>query len=323
MQNGFQGFTSMKKRTSAAIFAFKNHTFLKNVFYKIFCKKDVSISSPDIQNKEAKHLFNYKYDCNNPKTFNEYLGWIKFNYTNELWAKCADKLGAKHFLSKLNLQKYTPKTLAIYNDTTEINLEELPNEFVLKTNHDSGTVFVCNKKTTNFDRVFSKLNESIKHNYSQNGEWVYSKIKPQIFAEELIVPVHANEELVDYKFFIYNGIFKWGFTAQNREKDCRFCVFEKNFTIQNVDYIYLRPSKKDLPNKPPHFDEMVKIAELIGKNFWFVRVDFYETNSGPVIGELTFFSQSGLGPFTDKKFDYKYGRLFETTPFFPLIIKSK
>lgn len=313
----------MKKRISATFFVLKNHTFFKTVIYKLFCKKDVNIDSPEIQNKEAQHFFNYKYNCSNPKTFNEYLGWIKFNYSNELWEKCADKLGLKSFLSNLNLGKNIPNTLAIYNDISEINLEELPEQFVLKTNHDSGTVFICNKENTDFNYVFSKLDESMKRNYSKNGEWVYSRIKQKIFAEQLITPICSNEELIDYKFFVYNGKFEWGFTAQNRKKDCRFCVFEKDFKIQDVDYIYLRPNKKNLPKKPVHFDDMVKIAELIGKYFWFVRVDFYDTNNGPVIGELTFFSQSGLGPFTKKEFDIRYGRLFENTPFYSLISKNK
>ncbi|GEM_PF-5726119 len=311
----------MRKKTSAAIFALKNHTFFKTFIYKIFRKMNRSIDSPIIQNKEAKYRFNYNYDCAHPKTFNEYLGWIKFNYFNELWCECADKLGAKSFLNKIHLQQYTPKTLAIYNDVNEIALSELPDRFVLKTNHDSGSVFVCDKKTTNFNYVFSKLNESIKKNYSKNGEWVYSKIKPRIFAEQLIVPINGDKDLIDYKFFVYNGKFEWGFTAQNRKIDCRFCVFEDDFAIQNVDYIYLMPRKKDMPHKPLHFDKMIEISEMIGKYFWFVRVDFYDTTSGPVIGELTFFSQSGLGSFTNKNFDYKYGRLFEETPFFSLINK--
>lgn len=312
----------MKKRVSSIIFTLKNHTFFKKVFYKMTQKKDVNIDSPIAQNNEAKHLFHYKYDCMRPRTFNEYLGWIKFNYSNELWERCADKLKAKEYLEKLGLKQYIPKTLAIYDSTDCIDLTMLPNNFVLKTNHDSGTVFLCDKKTTNFDYVFLKLKESLEKIYNKNGEWVYSKIKPQIFAEELISPSCNNTEVIDYKFFIYNGKYEWGFTAQNRKKDCRFCVFEKDFEIQQVDYIYLRPNKKNLPTKPPHFDEMIRIAELIGKHFWFVRVDFYDTNNGPKIGELTFFSQSGLGPFTDNNFDFKYGCLFKKTPFYQLIKKE-
>lgn len=323
MLNGILGTIEMKTKTSSILFTLKNRTFIKGLFYKLFSKKNRLLDNPDIQNREAKHLFNYKYDCINPRTFNEHLGWIKYNYTNELWEKCADKLGAKDFLSGIGLQKYLPKTLAVYNNVSEIDLKKLPDQFVLKTNHDSGTVFICNKSTTNFDSTFRKLSESINRNYSNNGEWVYSKIKPLIFAEELLIPLNRGNELIDYKFFIYNGKFEWGFTGQNREKDCRFCVFEKDFDIQNVEYIYLRPNKRNMPAKPIHFNEMVEIAETIGKMFWFVRVDFYETVNGPTIGELTFFSQSGLGPFTKKEFDFKYGELFKKTPFFNLIKENK
>ncbi len=322
MLNGISGIIVMKRKTSSIIFTLRNHTFLKAISYKIFSKKDKIIDTPEAQNKEAKHLFNYKYDCTNPKTFNEYLGWIKFNYSNDLWRKCADKLGVKEFLKSINLEKYVPKTLGIYKNSKEIKLQDLPERFVLKTNHDSGSVFVCNKQTTNFKEVFAKLDHSIENNYSTNGEWVYSEIKPCIFAEELIEPSDKEKELIDYKFFIFNGKFGFGFTAQNREVDCHFSVFEKDFALQDVDYIYVRPKSKNKPQKPTYYDEMVKIAETIGKLFWFVRVDFYNTSRGPLIGELTFFSQSGMGPFTKKEYDYKYGRLFNETPFYELIHKK-
>lgn len=314
----------MRTKTSAIIFSIKNLTLLKRIKHKFFAKKNIIIDTPEKQNLAAKSVFNYKYDCKSPRTFNEYLGWIKFNYSNKLWKKCADKLEAKEFLSSLNFSEFLPKTLGIYKNSNEINLDELPNQFVLKTNHDSGSVFLCNKQTSNFKVIFMELDKSLQRKYSLNGEWVYSDIKPRIFAEELISQSdNENKEIIDYKFFIYNGRFEWGFAAQNRNTDCRFCVFEKDFQVKNVDYIYLRPKKGNEIKKPLHYEQMIELAELIGKYFWFVRVDFYDTNNGPIIGELTFFSQSGLGPFTKKKFDYKYGKLFEKTPFCNLAMKGK
>ena len=299
----------MVKKTSKVLFQIKNKTLFKSI-YSYFFKKNKIINDEISQNEAAKYVFNYKYDCRKPRTFNEYLGWLKFNYSNDLWKKCADKLGAKQFLFDINYSKYVPKTLMIYRDSSEIDLSLLPDRFVLKTNHDSGSVCMCNKNNTDFKTVFSKLDASLRRRYNSNGEWVYSDIQPVIFAEEILEPT-VGTDLIDYKFFVYNGKFQWGFTCQNRNTDCRFVIFEKNFEIQDVDYIYRRPNKKNFPIKPIHFDEMVEIAEKIGKYFLFVRIDFYETKKGLMIGELTFFSQSGLGPFTSYKFDLKYGKLFK------------
>ena len=192
---------------------------------------------------------------------------MKYNYRNNLWKEVADKLGGKEYLKKLGYEKYLPKVYGIYSSSKEIDLDKLPNQFILKTNHDSGSVFACEKGKTDFQKVFEKLDKSMERKYSQtNEEWVYEDIKPAIFAEELLSQADGGE-IIDYKFFVYNGKFKWGFACLNRNVDAHFVVFEDNFEIQDTDYIYIRPKKKDYPKKPNDFDLMVKIAEDIGKNF--------------------------------------------------------
>lgn len=307
----------MTKHSSAFLFKLKNRTICKSIFNKFLArhKKDNLLHGPERQNIIANRILNYHYDCTKPRTFNEYLGWMKYNYRNDLWKRCADKIESKKFLAELGLEKYTVKILGIYKNSNEIILDSLPNEFVLKTNHDSGTVFICNKKNTDFNKVFMELDKSIKKRYENNNdEWVYESIVPLIFAEELLQPLKGNL-IVDYKLFGFNGHYGWGFTGQNREKDTRFVVFEKDFEIQNTEYIYLKPKRKDMPSKPKHLEEMISITETISKILGFVRVDFFETTEGLKIGELTFFSQSGYGSFTRKEYDFKYGHLFKNVDF--------
>lgn len=311
----------MTKISSKIRFLFHNKTFFKTIFGKIFIRRNKSVSEKSV-NKEANSKLNYKFDCSSPRTFNEHVSWIKINYRNEMWKRCADKLGSKSFLIDNNLSKYVIKTYKVYNASSEINLDELPEQFVLKTNHDSGTVFICDKKTTNFKKVFEALDKSLKRKYSEvGGEWVYEDIKPVIFAEEIIRP-RVGKQLIDYKLFAFNGVFGWGFTGQNRNVDTRFVVFEGDFAPQDVEYIYLRPPLNMYPPKPNCFEEMVDVSKRISQLLDFVRVDFYDTNDGPKIGELTFFSQNGMGPFTKKEYDFKYGGFFKETKLFSLINKD-
>ena len=314
----------MTKKITRFKYYLRNKTLFKRIFYKLFCsKKFVSTINPTSQNFKGKYAFNYKYDCNNPRTFNEYLGWIKYNYENDLWKKCADKIKVKDFLKENGFNDYVPKLLGIYSNVNQIDLDKLPNKFVLKTNHDCGSVFICNKQTTDFNKVFSKLSLSLKKSYfNDNGEWVYKDIVPQIFAEELLEP-NEGEKLYDYKLFSFNGNFGFGFVAQDRNVDCRFTLIDENFNYIDSDYIYLRPKKTDLPKKPKDFDLMVKVANKIGKILNFARVDFYQTSKGIKIGEITFFSQSGLGAFTNSKYDFQFGNLFKETIFFDLVKNTK
>lgn len=122
----------MVKRNSKMLFAIKNKTFFKFIYDHFFPLPNEYIDTCQKQNKHARRRLNYKYDCSNPQTFNEYIGWIKVNYCNNLWKKCADKLGSKEFLKELGLDKYIVKTYGIYNSSSEIDLDKLPNDFVLK-----------------------------------------------------------------------------------------------------------------------------------------------------------------------------------------------
>ncbi len=310
----------MVKKLSKLRFLIRNKTLLKTLVHSSKIK-NIDCNTINGTNLRGKYHFNYKFDCTRPITFNEIICWLKFNYKNNLWKKCADKLGSKDFLLENGFGKYVVKTYKIYHSSKDIDLDELPNKFVLKTNHDSGTVFVCEKGKTNFNEVFSKLDESIKTKYSSRlGEWVYEDIVPLIFAEEFL---ETKNDIIDYKLFCFNGKFEWGYTVQNRQVDSRSSLFEKNFEFQNVDYIFLRPRKKDLPPKPDCYDEMINVAEEISKILDFVRVDFYDTIHGPKIGELTFFSMAGFGRFTKKQYDFKFGKCFERTNLFRLINSKK
>lgn len=313
----------MTKKKTRFKFLIKNRTLLKAICFKVFGSKRKGVAfDSSYQNYLARFIFNYKYDCTNPRSFNEYLGWIKFFYTNNLWERCADKIKVKDFLVENGFSKYVPTTLAKYEHISEIKIDELPNHFVLKTNHDCGSVFVCDKSKTNFDKVFSELSKSLKHSYSNdNGEWVYRNIKPVAFAEELLEP-EEGEQLVDYKLFSFNGFVGFGFVAQNRNSDCRFTLIDREFNFIDCDYIYLRPDKNSYPKKPRDFELMVKIAEDIGRILNFARIDFYQTKRGLKIGEITFFSQTGLGPFTNSKYDFMFGNYFKET-IFPDLIKKK
>ena len=129
---------------------------------------------------------------------------------------------------------------------------------------------------------------------------------------------YEGSDLADYKFFTFNGRFRFGFVGSNRSKDIRFTLFEEGFKTVPCEYIYLSPKKEDAVSKPQNFDEMVALVERIGSMFDFVRVDLYNTNQGIRIGELTFVSQSGFGSFTKKEYDFKYGAYFNDTIFYQL-----
>jgi hypothetical protein len=56
-----------------------------------------------------------------------------------------------------------------------------------------------------------------------------------------------------------------------------------------------------------HHEEMVAIAESLGKSFDHLRVDMYEADNNIWLGELTPYSWSGLTPFVSDEADRLVG----------------
>lgn len=67
-------------------------------------------------------------------------------YTKWVWwrrGKFNDKVLVKKILAEKGFEKYIIKTINVYNDVNEINIENLPSRFVLKTNNGCGNIIVC------------------------------------------------------------------------------------------------------------------------------------------------------------------------------------
>jgi hypothetical protein len=54
-----------------------------------------------------------------------------------------------------------------------------------------------------------------------------------------------------------------------------------------------------LPPKPRFLQEMLEAVSRLGADLPFARFDFYDTISGPVLGEVTVSPNGGLTNFTD------------------------
>src|SRR3546814_18607393 len=67
---------------------------------------------------------------------------------------------------------------------------------------------------------------------------------------------------------------------------------------------------ESIPPRPKCLPQMIEMAEALGKDFCFVRVDLYEIDGHPLFGEMTFTPGSGFRRFEPKSFDVQYGTLW-------------
>lgn len=262
-----------------------------------------------ILQKQFKKTLGYQLNLDNPQTFNEKIQWLKLYYRNPLMTKCADKIGVREYVSEILGENYLIPLIGIYETPDDIDFDSLPNKFVLKVNWGSGQNIICTDKSS-FDIESAKrsLSEWMKpHNnhYYHSFEWAYKDIVPKILVEEFIDGV---DDVIDYKFFCYDGQPKNMFLVQNRAlgKDkMTLNFFDEEFKPLPFERLY---KASTLPiEKPSMWEEMIDTARLLSKPFAFVRVDFYMIDNQIKVGELTFYPGNGMEPFSPVEWDMIMG----------------
>ena len=246
-------------------------------------------------------------DLDNPVTFNEKQQWLKLYHRKDLYTTLADKVAVKEYVSKLIGQEYVIPTLKIWKKPGDINFDELPEQFVLKTNNDGGCngVVICkDKKSLDKRKALREIRHSFyfRNPYLKAREWPYKNIKKCVFAEQYLEDP-ALKELRDYKFYCFSGEAKiMCLVAGRGSKDgATFDYYDDNFN--HLDFHQEHPASKTPQDMPVCFEEMKRLASILSKDIPFVRVDFYEVDGHPYFGEFTFFDSGGTGPFHPEIWD--------------------
>lgn len=258
---------------------------------------------------QYKDILGKKLNINNPQSFNEKLQWLKLYDRNPIYTRFADKYEVKKVVSERIGEQYIVPTLGIWKEFETIDFEQLPNQFVLKCTHDSGSAIVVRDKQQ-FDRenAKKKINHSLRQNYYKLGrEWVYKDIEPRIIAEEYIGEIDDTESIIDYKFLCFGGKVKCSFTCTNRGRKggLRVTFYDREWNKMPFERHY--PSEAIPMPRPGKYEEMVAMAERLSEGICFVRVDFYQVDNKVLFGEMTFYPGDGYEEFTPEEWDYRLG----------------
>ena len=253
-----------------------------------------------------------KLDMDNPQTFNEKLQWLKLYNRKPEYTVMVDKVKAKEWVAGRIGAEYIIPTLGVWDNPDEIDFDELPNQFVLKCNHNSGLgMYICKEKSKiNIPKVKKRLRKGLKQNYFLIGrEWPYKDVSRKILAEQFMVD-ESGTELKDYKVFCFDG------EPEIIEVDYnRFIAHKRNFYGKNWDFINMEsvyPSdEKHMIARPEKLDKMLELSRKLAKGIPHVRVDFYSIGNRLYWGELTFFHEGGCGHFKPENWDERLGKLIK------------
>lgn len=249
--------------------------------------------------------------------FNNKIKWLMLFDQGEDIIQCSDKLAVRDYVSERVGKEYLNEIYNIWDNPELIDFETLPDAFVLKTNHDSGSVWIVkNKYETDLDGLREKVSQSLRRTYGVGkGEWCYTHIPPRIFAEELLPSGPSG--IADYKFHCAKGevIFVQYIydRCTNKPKE-QIIMPDGKITELKINY---ENSSGNAFIRPTEWDKMLHISKTVSQNFKYVRVDLYLTPKGISFGEMTFFPHSGnCRHWTDQKFLGSLIELDRTSPRF-------
>lgn len=291
------------------IFYFNNP---RKLVIKIFHKLAVSLPDKLYVDIQYRLYTGKKLNLNNPKTFTEKIQWLKLYNRKPEYTSLVDKITVKDYVAAKIGKEYVVPTLGVWNNVDDIDFSVLPQRFVLKTNHSGGNcgVAICKDKNR-FDIAAAKcrLKKSIDCDdiYKAFREYPYKNIERRIFAEAYMQN-GDDSELIDYKFFCFNGVAEYCQVIANRRTKETIDFFDRNWV--HMPFCGLNPKCGPAAKpaaKPAAYDDMLRIADILSSGVPFLRVDLYYINNRVYFGELTFYPASGLGIFTPDEWDYKLG----------------
>lgn len=261
------------------------------------------------QSRKFFQCHGYELNLENPRSYNEKIVWRKIYDRNPLFPILSDKYRSREFvierLGKEAGEKILVPLLFVTGNPEEIPFGDLPEEYIIKPNHGSGsTIIVDSLRPAYPDRIIPKCRKWLVKIYGQSKlEWAYSQIKPLIMIERLLKD-RIGRFASDFKFHVFGGKVEWVFVMHDRFEVPSTARYDRNFKRMANSAEGLAVAQ-DIP-KPDNFEEMVEIAEKLALSLDYLRVDLYNVDGDIFFGEFTVYPASGLNRF-DKDFDLDIG----------------
>lgn len=263
-----------------------------------------------------KRAIGRKLDWNNLNAYTEKMQWAKFYDTTPIKTTLSDKYLVREWVAEKIGAEYLIPLLGVWDRFSEIDFDALPDRFVLKTNHGSGSVIIVKDKSR-FDKVDAgkRFDDwiNIDYAYATGYELQYSGIKRKIIAEKYVETELG--ELQDYKFLCFDGKPYFCWVDLGRFGKHTRNVYDLDWKLQPWNQYTYGNSATPIP-KPKNFEKMIEIATVLCQGFSHVRVDLYNIEGKIYFGEMTFTNGCGFDRIIPDKYDFMLGELWKirTTP---------
>jgi hypothetical protein len=229
-----------------------------------------------------------------PVGLNEKIQWLKLFDQELSLVSLSDKLVAREYVASRVGQEHLPKVFWAGFSLRDIEEVKLPPTYVLKANHDCGSVFVLGEDKMAVSGAHAKTAESAlaKKYGGRTGEWPYLLIKPRLFIEDFVEPEGERIAPADWKFHCAEGRVAFLQLIRDRHSNPSEVLVSREGSVLdfNLDPQFA-PSR--MFTLPGNWAEVIRKVETVSEGWKYIRVDTFLENEHLQFGELTFFPFAG------------------------------
>jgi hypothetical protein len=257
-----------------------------------------------------------------PRTFSEKVQYrVAYDRRPHL-TLFADKAGVRDFVAERVGRHVLTDCLGVYDSADAVPWDRLPRGYAIKATHGSGGLVLVtdaadpsnrlpgSARNVGWDRYTVRPEHAVQQriaaiadkwmtlNYHYGTgrlpEFAYRDVPPRILIEHLLTN-RRGAIAADWKCFVFDGVLRILTIESDRFGDHRQEVFARDGSRLGR-FIYDPPD--ELTPLPANFDELVSVAESLGREIDFVRVDLYNIDGSRVVfGELTNYPGAGRQAF--------------------------
>lgn len=282
---------SLKRNSTAAAYPRIVSAWLRAMLLRL---------SPELFVKRRyKKMVGRPLDLDHAETFDEKLLWLMLNWRHPLKSQCGDKYSMRAYVTERGWERILPPLAGVYEKSSDIDFDALPEKFVLKCTHGWGFNIICKNKAK-LDRNDARrtLDEWMAADMSTYfGELHYASMTHRIICEHYLDDL-SGDDPADYKLYCFGGRVHCTLVCQQRSalQGHPLSDFYDRSWTSKLPYSRSCPVGDRTVPKPRAYDEMLRAAEELSKPFPFVRMDFYDIHGRAVLGEMTFTPNACIDP---------------------------
>lgn len=259
-----------------------------------------------------------------PRRFSEYVTHRLIHDRDPLLKCVSDKLAVRRLISETAGNRYLVPLLGTWKRAAEIQWRDLPLPAVLKPTHMSGAIsFLHEHDPVDRAALGREADRWLSVDYFFHAaEWSYQGCPRRLIAEPLLVSSDGGA-LVEASVFTFHGHAVMIKALVGRKgTDERCCLWQDgdgatpelhDITPLACDRLEPGAFRRMQSQVDAVRAELLAVSSRIGERLPMIRVDFYLTDRGLRIGELTPYPLAGLVRYEPPEWDERLGRLLRDT----------